>query len=682
MDERPNGAPAAEKEPDLLRDPADLSPAERTRELVAAVARDDLLAVVLVLQNCYPEEVVASDEQSGQTAFDAALQTPTTRDDVRRLVTQCLLVSEPPESVPVNLDLGTAQVGAARKVLEEWQSGEDPQVQDATQLYFELMMGEVEAWIREHGLELNGSIPALPSAADPDAGPAIQAQQASPLIAEEKPVPATTEAAPAAPVKREPSTYSSTSPVPIKHEPSPITTRDALAVQVPRPSPPRSPAAAASPISRSASIAASVASPLTHPPRIMVRHLPLRINPVSLRDLIGPATRHITLDISLAENEVTAVVEVTSPDAAREAVERLQGFVYDDGKEERTLQVELRAGPATLEPLRSSARDSALPPSCPSSPKDSKPGFLASATPISPALPQNPPRSTPPRQHYSPPRKDALERRRSLSPRRRESLPTRPSFSPPRPDQRSSSPARHSRDSPSRRTSQRVQWLYVTAVSPELSERALADILAREEVEAYDIRVQHPLFRSNAREERTATIGLYSEQDVRRASLALRAAPMGSYNMYVKSYRDPATGATEPPPDSQCRYVNHRYNLSHPPYRGCCTVVISGLHRVWSSPADVGDLVEAACGPRSVLSVEIAGNGRQKSFSRTAYVELDRQVTAIRAIEQLDGAVEHGYATTVNWDEGPSPSRHPHSPPSRRSQTGFSAQPFRRYGDP
>lgn len=44
---------------DLLRDPADLSPAERTHDLVAAVARDDLLAVVLVLHSADPEDVLA-----------------------------------------------------------------------------------------------------------------------------------------------------------------------------------------------------------------------------------------------------------------------------------------------------------------------------------------------------------------------------------------------------------------------------------------------------------------------------------------------------------------------------------------------------------------------------------------------------------------------------------------------
>jgi hypothetical protein len=50
--------------PVLLRDPADLSPAERTHDLVAAVASDDLLAVVLVLQNSYPEQVVAAGQSA------------------------------------------------------------------------------------------------------------------------------------------------------------------------------------------------------------------------------------------------------------------------------------------------------------------------------------------------------------------------------------------------------------------------------------------------------------------------------------------------------------------------------------------------------------------------------------------------------------------------------------------
>lgn len=50
--------------PVLLRDPADLSPAERTHDLVAAVARDDLLAVVLVLQNSYPEQVTAAGQSA------------------------------------------------------------------------------------------------------------------------------------------------------------------------------------------------------------------------------------------------------------------------------------------------------------------------------------------------------------------------------------------------------------------------------------------------------------------------------------------------------------------------------------------------------------------------------------------------------------------------------------------
>lgn len=53
-------------DPVLLRDPADLSPAERTHDLVAAVVRDDLLAVVLVLQNSYPEQVIATGQSTLQ----------------------------------------------------------------------------------------------------------------------------------------------------------------------------------------------------------------------------------------------------------------------------------------------------------------------------------------------------------------------------------------------------------------------------------------------------------------------------------------------------------------------------------------------------------------------------------------------------------------------------------------
>ncbi|GAA5860568.1 hypothetical protein JCM3774_006209 [Rhodotorula dairenensis] len=718
---------------DLLRDPADLSPAERTHDLVAAVARDDLLAVVLVLQNCYPHEVVA-DDATGRTALETALTRPTKRQDVRRLVTQCLLVCAPPQVArqgpppPANpessLDSSTDSV--ARQVWHDWNSGRDHVAPDATRLCFEMTMGQVEDWILAHGLgDVDSVEPPLPPPPPPPLPPREEEG----------------EIAPASPPPVEPPPPAS--PVRVKSEPSPPAMTASISAE-PAPPPPRH---ALSPTTTTTTT--TTTAPSLGPSRLEIQHLPLSINIVSLRDLVGPSTtRHISLDVSLAHNEVTALVEVASHEDARAAVDRLDGCVYSDAggtEEPRVLQASLLHAhsstpaqslppPSPLPPpsaptaltttgrvSSSSLRDSNLPTSCPTSPRDDKVRSLAAASVGPGTLQPCPPPSPPP--PPPPPSRDSRmshrdddqlghhdhDRRRSLSPPppRREVL--REQQSSQRPG-RSSSPAAATAASSPRRPRPRpappapVQWLYVTAVSPRLCERALADILARVDVEAYDIRVEpQPAYRARRigsggrRDERIATIGVHSSRDAELAKAALeQVKTVDNLHMYIVPYRDPRSGRTEPPlpateEEKRYPYVSHRYNLAHPPHPHNRDLVITGLDPAQSHPREVEDLVESVCGYRSVAKVRVvaagpAGSGSGSGSGMKARVEMERPDDALRAIEELDGSVEHGCAITVNWDpSSPTmarPLRRSRSPPPTTLHNGLPNRQFRRYGDP
>jgi hypothetical protein len=212
------------------------------------------------------------------------------------------------------------------------------------------------------------------------------------------------------------------------------------------------------------------------------------------------------------------------------------------------------------------------------------------------------------------------------------------------------------------------------SVSPRLGERALADAMAREDVEAYDIRVDLPATQRTVGEQRVATIGFASRQDLNRARTALEAISMDGLRMHFRPYRDPRTRQREPPIEEwRYPYVTHESNLSHPPSRHARDIVITGLDPRHFERSNVRELVESECGDGTVLSVQIAENSW--NFAARAYVELDRHSTAIRAIEKIDGMIDRGYAITVNWDGRPAPPRRAPSPP----HNGFTSRPFREF---
>lgn len=204
-----------------------------------------------------------------------------------------------------------------------------------------------------------------------------------------------------------------------------------------------------------------------------------------------------------------------------------------------------------------------------------------------------------------------------------------------------------------------------------MCERALADTLAHEDIEAYDIRVdQPPSYRRNDREERVAVIGLTSPQDMTRARSALDSLLIDGVRMHCRTYRDPRTNRLGPPSEEwRYPYVTHQSNLAHPPHPHACDIVITGLDpSTYLREAEIRELVEAECGDYTVISVRI-----DQKYAARAYVEMDRPSAALRAIEKLDGMIDRGHAITVNWDGRPAHPRRAPSPP----RNGFTSRPFR-----
>lgn len=557
-----------------------------------------------------------------------------------------------------------------------------------------MTIGQVEDWITEHGLEV-----ADPSSSSSDSlppPPSSSEAAAPPLRRDEVERPPSPAAAAVDPVvKTEPAVTELPPPVQIKHEPSPPeNSAPPLSSKIPAGGQERVSSAAGShaaiPSHATFPVAPPTASPSPlgggggGPNRLEIRHLPLSITIVSLRDLVGgPSTRHISLDVSLEKNEVTAIVETINFETARAAVDRLRGLIYDDGTEERTLHAELYAPTSqasTPVPVTSAAAavvpvprplppasppppppaplsSSALPPSCPPSPpRDSR--FVPAAHPDPPSHAWG----EPARQRGSPGERAARDhRRRSVSPRRAG---------------RSSSPA--DRAATTRRPpplrSEPVTWLYVAGVSPRLCERALADTLAREDIEAYDIRVdQPPAYRRNDRGERVAVIALTSPQDMTRARIVLDTVFVDGLRLHCRTFRDPRTNRFEPPNEEwRYPYVTHQSNLAHPPHPHACDIVVTGLDpSLYLRGSEIRELVESECGDYTVISVKI-----DQKYAARAYVEMDRHSSALRAIEKIDGMIDRGHAVTVNWD-GRRPA-HPRRTPSPR-RNGFTSRPFREF---
>ncbi|BGP30230.1 hypothetical protein JCM10296v2_001982 [Rhodotorula toruloides] len=170
-----------------LTDPTILSAQGRTDALVEAVETNDLLALVLVLQYAEPAEVNGHASSSGRTPLETALSFPTFRSDIRSFATQGLLHcgAIPPPS------LDAYATGYAR-IVRDWESGGREQAFDAFQLVRVWTLEQVDAWIEEKGLGVDGqpgaSVEAEQPTMDEEAGastpiPQAKEERASPRIA-------------------------------------------------------------------------------------------------------------------------------------------------------------------------------------------------------------------------------------------------------------------------------------------------------------------------------------------------------------------------------------------------------------------------------------------------------------------------------------------------------------------
>ncbi|BGP06192.1 hypothetical protein JCM10049v2_002011 [Rhodotorula toruloides] len=145
-----------------LPDPTSLSAQGRTDALVEAVEANDLLALVLVLQYAEPAEVNGHASSNGRTPLETALSFPTSHPDIRSLAIQSLLHCG--AVPPISLDAYESPYAC---VVREWELGGREQAVDAFQLVRVWTLEQVDAWIEEKGLGVDGQPGAIVEAEQP-----------------------------------------------------------------------------------------------------------------------------------------------------------------------------------------------------------------------------------------------------------------------------------------------------------------------------------------------------------------------------------------------------------------------------------------------------------------------------------------------------------------------------------
>ncbi|BGP38112.1 hypothetical protein JCM10449v2_002039 [Rhodotorula kratochvilovae] len=160
----------------VLADPSVMTAQERTDELAASIARDDLLAVLLVMIYCGVDEVNGAASTSNRTPLETALLAPTVRTPVRRLIVECLLhrgasvaavLQHPPRDA----------LPAILSVVTRWNAGGRDEATTAYSLCFTMQLNQAEPFIVANGYGPDGPVdspaPAPPPAQTNGASPAV-----------------------------------------------------------------------------------------------------------------------------------------------------------------------------------------------------------------------------------------------------------------------------------------------------------------------------------------------------------------------------------------------------------------------------------------------------------------------------------------------------------------------------
>lgn len=396
--------------------------------------------------------------------------------------------------------------------------------------------------------------------------------------------------------------------------------------------------------------------------RLVVRNLPPAVTLVQLKDVIGSAMLGYTLAVSIPQDQATATVEVTTLEAAHEAAARLHGHAIEEGGARRILQTEVVVSvppppPAVTKSVPAPAGLASLPSSPP------EPRFREDS--ISSLAPRG---SACGVENDSSRREGPSKRPRSGSPgRARDWDPSR--------YRRTPSPSRYDSRSPVRKSTSPYRtkplkpkplfWYYAVYIPASVSERRLTDDLLEVNVTVHDIIVEPVQNRNDRTPSRTAAIAFGSAAEGKRAVYYFTCHPYEGRTVSLKEYRDPRTGAKVPRWDGRVPYVNHRYNLAHPPAFPYARVAIRNGNPARSEERELRTLLISKVSGREIDSLYI--ESKPAPSSSVVHLQLRNRAAAVDLIKGFDGFVADGHALSVNWDD---PDwRMPPPPPRRWSES-------------
>ncbi|GAA6011625.1 hypothetical protein JCM11491_004709 [Sporobolomyces phaffii] len=132
-----------------LSDPQEMTAEQKREALRGAVARDDLLGVLLYLRTA--EDIDVAHPNDGSTVLELALAAPTSRIQVRKLVLECLLHRGASPSIASG---GRSEL---EDVVYSWLRGGEEAAVAARELLALEDLHDAERWISEAGLALEDS---------------------------------------------------------------------------------------------------------------------------------------------------------------------------------------------------------------------------------------------------------------------------------------------------------------------------------------------------------------------------------------------------------------------------------------------------------------------------------------------------------------------------------------------
>lgn len=429
--------------------------------------------------------------------------------------------------------------------------------------------------------------------------------------------------------------------------------------------------------------------------RVVLENVFLSLSPTEIYNLVGGAAAGVvniapSEVVSYAQDEGKAVIEMQSVEAAVALAKRMDDSPVRDrtAKQRRTLRAYVER--EVLEPpqprvlptpnAETSPQDAVISTEPPPSPRPNGTAGRSGGGSIPEAdgpaafedlqISQAPPkrlRSSSP----LPPR----DRSRSLSPRanRRSSSSTRGAHSPPTTRQAdvsrspTTSRAHSSVAEATPKPPNRLHWIHLANVPPAVGERRIAqDLREIAKIRAYNI-FCHPIPSAPHAPSRVATVGVEVDADAKRVLEHFKTFPLMHQYSRASLYRNPRTGERTPRWVPRDRYVEHEYNLTHPPFPAHRHLLVRGMHPNMGGP----QAIRAILSPQrwdAVVRIEV--DPSPTFFSSVAQVEAEDFDGAVGIMDELDGVRDdRGYAITVVWDGGrkppPSPSVLPVRAPIR-----------------